>query len=230
MKIKIRQDNASVRHKDGSSQMGDWLAALRDDHHIKPPGDGREQPLSTDDPWSEALAQADALAEARARAQARARSHASALAQADALAEARARAQAQARAGATERPVIGDQLRMPIMWCEIGSCISWYSDRAALGEADTRARAVDAGWRIDALGRLACPECQQTDSGFWAPRSVVPWDRYMAIARAARVAGVPLDDTAEGAAWGGGRDPGRPADAAIEPTPGWQRSQPHLAW
>ena len=49
------------------------------------------------------------------------------------------------------------------MWCEMGSCITWYTDPAALGEADTRARAIAAGWRIDGLGRLACPACQQTD-------------------------------------------------------------------
>jgi len=87
--------------------------------------------------------------------------------------------------------VIGDQLRVPIMWCEMGSCISWHADPAALGEADTRARAIEAGWRVDALGRLACPRCQQTDPGFWASRPVVPWDRYTAIAR-----------TAHATAWG----------------------------
>ena len=87
-----------------------------------------------------------------------------------------------------ERAVIGDQLRMPVMWCEMGSCISWHADPAALGEADTRARAISAGWRIDALGRLACPRCQQTDQGFWAARPVVVWDRYTALARAARAA------------------------------------------
>ena len=75
------------------------------------------------------------------------------------------------------------------MWCEMGSCISWHADPAALGEADTRARAIGAGWRIDAFGRLACPRCQQTDPGFWATRPVVPWDRYTAVARAARAAG-----------------------------------------
>ena len=88
----------------------------------------------------------------------------------------------------TVRAVIGDQLRMPIMWCEMGSCISRHADPAALGEADTRARAIGAGWRIDALGRLACPRCQQTDPGFWAARPVVLWDRYTALARAARAA------------------------------------------
>ena len=50
-------------------------------------------------------------------------------------------------AGAAERAVIGDQLRMPVMWCEMGSCVSWHADPAALGEADARARAI--------TGRLA---------------------------------------------------------------------------
>jgi hypothetical protein len=216
MKLKIRQHDASTPQEEGQSQVGDWLAELRDDDHTKPPGDGHAEPDDANDPWPKALAEADALAEARARAQVEARARAEAEARARAEAEARARAEAEARAdseararaeahveggaraAAAARPVIGDQLRMPIMWCEMGSCISWHADRAALGEADTRARAIEAGWRIDALGRLACPQCQETDSGFWAPRPVVPWDRYMALARAA--AG-PGDGTADSGAW-----------------------------
>ena len=160
---------------------------------------------------ADARAQADALADARARAQADALADARARAQADALADARARAEADARAqagaraeadnaargGAAVRAVIGDQLRMPIMWCEMGSCISWYADPAALGEADTRARAIGAGWRIDALGRLACPRCQQSDPGFWASCPVVPCDRDMATAWAGALPG---DRTAGSAA------------------------------
>jgi hypothetical protein len=84
------------------------------------------------------------------------------------------------------RAVIGDQLRMPIMWCEMGSCISFHADPAALGEADTRARAIEAGWRVDAFGRLACPRCQQANPGFRASSQVVPWDRHTAVARTAR--------------------------------------------
>jgi hypothetical protein len=105
------------------------------------------------------------------------------------------------RAGAAVRAVIGDQLRMPVMWCEMGSCVSWHADPAALGEADTRARAIAAGWRIDALGRLACPRCQQNDPRYWAARPVVPWDRHTAIARTARIPAAPRS----------GRDPGRAA-------------------
>ena len=99
-----------------------------------------------------------------------------------------ARAEAAARAGATVRAVIGDQLRIPITWCEMGSCISWHADPAALGEADNRARAIRAGWRIDALARMACPRCQQTAVSFQASRPLVLWDRYTAITMAARTA------------------------------------------
>jgi hypothetical protein len=223
MKIKVRPDDASMVQKHGLAQMGHRLAELRADSRTGPPGTGHAEADSADDPWPAALAHADALAEARARTQARARAQADARARADALAQARARTEARARAGAraeaetaaragaTERAVIGDQLRMPVMWCELGSCISWYADPAALGEADTRARAIGAGWRIDALGRLACPRCQQTDPRFWASRPVVPSDRYMAIARAARAGAVPGGRTAGGAAAGISRDPGRAA-------------------
>ena len=187
MKIKIRSDESSVLQKHGWSQVGDWLAELRDDSRDEPPGDDHARADRADDPWSEALVQADALAEARARDEARACAQADAHARAEARAEARARAHAvalaEARAAATARAVIGDQLRIPVMWCEMGSCISWHADPEALGEADNRARAIGLGWRIDALGRLACPRCQQADPGFWASCPVVPRDRHTAIAR-----------------------------------------------
>ena len=111
-------------------------------------------------------------------------------------------------AGAAVRAVIGDQLRMPIMWCEMGSCISWHADPAALGEADTRARAIAAGWRIDALGRLACPQCQQNDPRYRAARPVEPHDRYTAIARTARIPAAPRSS----------RDPGRAASGYPPPS------------
>jgi hypothetical protein len=74
----------------------------------------------------------------------------------------------------TERAVIGDQLRRPVVWCEIASCVSRYEDRAAFGEADIRARAIGAGWRHDGVGRLACPDCQQRSPDVWATSPVVP--------------------------------------------------------
>src|SRR5262249_30567446 len=38
-------------------------------------------------------------------------------------------------AGSTERALIGDELRIPVAWCELSPCISYHSDPAALGEA-----------------------------------------------------------------------------------------------
>jgi hypothetical protein len=76
---------------------------------------------------------------------------------------------------------IGDALRMPIAWCEMDSCISHYEHPAALGEADIRARASTAGWRVDALGRLACPQCQRSGPWFWTTHPIVPWDRHRAV-------------------------------------------------
>jgi len=225
MKIKVRSDEASVLHNHDWPQMDDWLAELRDDRRAEPPEESHAGGDGAGDPWPEALAQADALAEARARAEARAGAQAQARAQADALAQARARAQAhalaeaRARAGATERAVIGDQLRMPVMWCEMGSCISVYTHPAALGEADTRARAIGTGWRIDALGRLACPRCQQTDPWFWAACPVVPRDRYMAIAQAAGAAGSSAGGTDD--------DPGRAASGYPPASPG-ERERHHV--
>jgi len=123
------------------------------------------------------------------------------------------------------RAVIGDQLRMPVMWCEMGSCISWRTDPAALGEADARARAISAGWRIDALDRLACPQCQQTDPSFWATGRVVRWDRYTAVAQAAAIRS---ETTVGTIAWEGSRHPdtvgGSPS--AGPPEPAWRRSAP----
>jgi hypothetical protein len=77
----------------------------------------------------------------------------------------------------TERAVFGDQMRRPMVWCEIDSCISRHEDPAALGEADIRTRAIGAGWRHDAVGRLACPDCQQHSTQVWARYPVVPCPR-----------------------------------------------------
>lgn len=75
----------------------------------------------------------------------------------------------------TERAVLGDQLRRPAVWCEIGSCVSRFGDPAALGEADVRARALAAGWRHDAIGRLVCPACQQRSPQVWARYPPALW-------------------------------------------------------
>jgi hypothetical protein len=77
-----------------------------------------------------------------------------------------------------ERAVIGDQIRIPILWCEFGKCIERYTHADALGERDLRARAYAVGWRYDALWRLACPSCVQGDASFWATRPPVLFCRY----------------------------------------------------
>jgi len=64
------------------------------------------------------------------------------------------------------------------MWCQFGTCIARYTHRGALGERDLRARALAVGWRYDALGRLACPDCAQYDPAFWPTRAPAPVSRY----------------------------------------------------
>src|SRR5215469_7102434 len=92
-------------------------------------------------------------------------------------ARAPASARRASRPGTAGRAVIGDQLRIPIVWCEMAPCISHHTSPVALGEADVRARAIAAGWRVDRLGRLTCPGCQQSSPWFWPAHPVVPWDR-----------------------------------------------------
>ena len=180
-------------------QMSDWLDELRNagdagtrpaDRPAEPVGTNGSRPepsVAATPNWPISRIEVFA-AEARARAQARAGRHGGAQARTTARASVRGRAQITARA------VIGDELRMPIMWCEMGSCISWHSDPAALGEADIRARAIAAGWRVDALGRLACPRCQQSDGRFWATHPVMV--RARDTVAAALPAASECDDTA----------------------------------
>src|SRR5690348_7541413 len=69
----------------------------------------------------------------------------------------------------TEHCAIGDQIRLPATCCDFVDCGAEFADPAALGEADNRARALVAGWRADAFGRLLCPACQQHHGVRW------PW-------------------------------------------------------
>jgi len=213
MKTGIWPDETSM------AQMGDWLAELRDDAGAEPPAGRHARPGSAQGPRAEPCAGAPDRAtapvetippaEAMPRAEARARVQASARAAAMVGAEVMARAEARARARVTGRAVIGDELRTPIMWCEMGACISRYSDPAALGEADIRARAIGAGWRVDALGRLACPRCQQTDGRFWATHPVTLHDRDRAVTLTALMAAAAAlrEDAAGWGRWNRG-DPG----------------------
>jgi hypothetical protein len=217
MRIKTRPDDVSML------QMNDWLAELRDEDRAEATQEQDRAEATQEQDRAEATQEQDraeatreeaagsgapvaaapngsaAPAETGVPAWASAPSETRAPAGAGAPAETRvptrvgAAADVSPAASAPVRAVIGDEIRMPIMWCEMGSCISWYTHLAALGEADTRARAIAAGWRIDALGRLTCPQCQQTDPRFWASCAVVPWDRYTAIARTARITAVRSD-------------------------------------
>ena len=116
-----------------------------------------------------------------------------------------------ARPGTAGRALIGDQLRVPIVWCELAPCISHHTNPAALGEADNRARALSAGWRLDRLGRLTCPKCQQSSPWFWPAHPVVPWDKEAAATMAALMA---ARDRANGAS----RDAEVAHEAWVPPT------------
>ncbi|HTT55186.1 MAG TPA: hypothetical protein VMH35_27670 [Streptosporangiaceae bacterium] len=180
--------NITTWHDDvGLPEMNQWLGALRDD--------GDDGPLGGSAATEPAHAFAGASAPPEApgaipaippRAAHPPQAAHPPWAGTPARASTSARAGTPAQAGApasTARATIGDQLRRPIMWCEMTSCISYHADPAALGEADARARALRAGWRIDSLGRLACPHCLQTRT-FWAPHPVVAWDRDAAMVMA----------------------------------------------
>ena len=75
------------------------------------------------------------------------------------------------------RAIIGDELRRPVLWCQFAPCVSWFAHPDALGERDLRLRALAAGWRYDALWRLACPKCVQLCPDFWPTRPPVLWSR-----------------------------------------------------
>ena len=205
MKVSTWHDDVSLR------QTNEWLAELRDDRQAESPDAGIRPARGAAPPGGPAFpARAAIPGQRRAFGQATDASRASA--PAPASAETRAigfpapagvtasvtsiPAPAEATAPVTVRAAIGDELRRPIMWCEMASCINYHADPSALGEADARVRAVRAGWRIDAVGRLVCPQCQQTTS-FWAPRPVVPWDRATAL--------VMTTLAAVRAGWAGGR-------------------------
>ncbi len=189
MNVTTWDDDVSLR------QTNEWLAELRDDRQAEPPGADTRPARGAAPPARPAFPVHAAIpGQRRAFGQATDAPWASAPAPAgpgaraiDFPAPAGAAASvtsipspAGTAAPVTVRAAIGDELRRPIMWCEMASCINYHADPSALGEADARARAVRAGWCIDAVGRLACPQCQQTTS-FWTPRPVVPWDRATAL-------------------------------------------------
>ena len=124
---------------------------------------------------------------------------------------------------------IGDSLRIPIAWCEMDSCISHYSHPAALGEADIRARAIAAGWRVDALGRLACPQCLRSGPWFWTTHPVVRWDRARAVSAATLMTAAAREDATGGAGRQAGSSVIPAAEAAaLVPLPAQGRHRENL--
>jgi hypothetical protein len=203
MKIKNRPEDAGVLAG------ADWVAQLRDDVHAGPPGGGIPSGPRGGIPSGPG---GGISQEPRGRIPPEpphndvhvADGHDAGIA-------------AGGRAEITERAAIGDQLRMPVACCEMVSCISRHSDPAALGEADIRARAIAVGWRVDALGRLTCPSCQQSGSGFWAPHPVVLWDRNTAVTMAALMAAALRTEGVADKMIGGNTRASRPAGRGQPP-------------
>ena len=229
MKIKIRQDDISSAEINDWHEMNDWIAELRDDSRAEPAGDSRAEPVGDGSPTPESAAVAPpadwfiASAETSACADMTARAGVAEVTARAGVAEMTACAgvaEMTACAGVTERAVIGDQLRIPIAWCEMGSCISHHGDPAALGEADIHARAILAGWRVDALDRLACPQCQQRSPAFRASCPVTLWDRDTAIASAHLMTAVMRNHRTAGSA------ARRPTGAIPAPQPAAIHHQP----
>ena len=114
----------------------------------------------------------------------------------------------------TERAVLGDTIRLPAVWCEMPGCISRHDHPAALGQADIRARALDAGWCNDAVGRLVCPTCQQRRPDLWITHRLARQHRAPAAGprhdsghpRADRPRGVWAAVAARARAFAGGRE------------------------
>ena len=212
MKIKMRVDDVSTPDRNEWAEMNDWLAELKDesqadegrDSQASLTGAGDAEPTSGPGPTHgvravddrQRASDARPVSDPRTVTDPRAASNARPVQDPRPVHDPRAARHERPAGGANGRipaappmrALIGDELRMPIMWCEMGYCISWHADPSALGEADNRARAIQAGWRIDALGRMTCPQCQQTTVAFRATRPVVLWDRATAMAMAARAA------------------------------------------
>jgi hypothetical protein len=175
MILKVRPEDANAL------EMSDWIALLRDEADGETAGDGGTRPEAAAPATPQAAAPATPQAAAPATPQAAAPATPQAAAPATRVNRPRGSAESAACAEHHGRAVLGDQLRIPIAWCEMGPCISRHRDPAALGEADIRDRALSAGWRVDGLGRLACPDCQQSTPWFWPAQPVAVWDREAAL-------------------------------------------------
>ena len=211
MKIKLRPDEPGAQRTSEWSEMNDWLAGLREDGETSTtdetdaavaaaepvePGERGEPAVvvgeAAGNSAAEVAGELSPVVAAGPGVPARSRPGAPAgprpRVAAGRRAVARPRPRREKPADTPVRALIGEELRTPTVWCELGPCISWHADRDALGVADVRARAIARGWRIDALGRLTCPQCQQRSASFRATRPVVLWNRAYALTMAARQA------------------------------------------
>jgi hypothetical protein len=190
----------NVRNEDAITSAMGWLDQLREDGHAEPVSESDREP--------EAPREAEVAGEAKVAGEPEAASEPAACAPVDASRppnSASGRHEMRESAEIIEPAPIGDALRIPIAWCEMGSCISHYEHPAALGEADIRARAIEAGWKVDALGRLACPQCQRSGPWFWTTHPIVPWDRRRAVTAVAAMTTAAREDATGGAGCGAGR-------------------------
>jgi hypothetical protein len=172
-----------VRNEDAITSAMGWLDQLREDGHAEPISESDSEPAAARVPAARPPVDASVRPPNTASG----------------------RHEMRRSAEIIEPAPIGDALRMPIAWCEMGSCISHHEHPAALGEADIRARAIEAGWRVDALGRLACPQCQWSGPWFWTTHPVVPWDRHRAVKAVAAMTTAAGEDAAGGVGRGAGR-------------------------
>ena len=177
----------NVRNEDAITSAMGWLDQLREDGYAEPVSETAGEPATASGPPADDTARPPNTVSGR---------H-----------------EMRESAETIEPAPIGDALRMPMSWCEMGSCISHYEHPAALGEADIRARAIEAGWRVDALGRLACPQCQWSGPWFWTTHPIVPWDRHRAVSAVAVMTAAVRDDATGGA----GRRAGSGVSQAVEP-------------
>lgn len=196
----------NVSKRDAIAQAMDWLGQLREDDRAEPSLGGSGEPATTPPVTAPPVTAPPAPAAAPS-------------APLPAPPPPRVSDEDDPRdsAAITERAAIGDELRIPIAWCDMDACISHYEHPAALGEADIRARAIAAGWRVDAVGRLACTQCQQSVPWFWTTQPVVLWDRDRAVTAATRMAAAVRAEAAGCA--GGVAEPGTIPAVESPPAP-----------
>lgn len=192
----------NVRNEDAIARAMGWLEQLREDGRAELASARGDEPATTGGPPADASARPP---------------------NAD-----RGRHEMCEGAEKIEPSPIGDALRMPIAWCEMDSCISRYEYPAALGEADIRARAITAGWRVDALGRLACPQCQRSGPWFWTTHPIVPWDRHRAVSTLTVMTGAVREDATGGAGPGAGNGVIQAVEPPLVPWPAQGRHRESL--